>query len=357
VSLSLGEESPYVEASRFGCATGASFDAPDIPMRALRDESGRVHVYLVNHENYAFTGASLAAVARSQDSPCRHMLEPPADPSDPAKFRNFEWVMNPYTLDGRTVYAVVHNEFQGGKYPQFAGLCKDDAIGSHCFYSSITLAMSQDGGSTFAPVRPFDVIAAPLEPFSPEVKHIGPYAQTNIVRNPADGKYYMLMGFGRDAADGAVQSPGVCIMRSDDLRNWRFWNGGTFEVEIGSPYGTARPAASRVCQPVLQAPTVLRSVVYQPASHLFIAVGTLRREPSYWTSPDLLHWSAPAGFGDERLAEVGYLSILDPNSRSRNFDTIDKSPNLYAIQPARQDGRILHGKREVLVYKLDVKPN
>ena len=355
VSLSLGEESLFVEASSFGCATASSFDAPDIPMRAYRDDTGQVRVFLVNHENYAFIGSTLSAIARPKGDPCHHMLAPPANPSDPAGFHNLEWVMNPYTLNGRTVYAVVHNEFTGSKYPQFADRCKYDFIGSNCFYSSITLATSNDGGSTFTPAKPF-VIAAPLEPFSPDVKHIGPYAQTNIVRNPNDGKFYMLMGFAREAVDGAVQSPGICVMRSDNLRDWRFWNGTAFDVEIGSPY-SSRPAASRVCETVLEAGTVLRSVVYQPSSHLFIAVGTLRKQPSYWTSPDLLNWSRPAALGDERLSEAGYLSILDPGSHSRNFDTIDKAPNLYVTRPARQNGGLVRGKREVVMFSLKITPN
>ena len=93
-------------------------------------------------------------------------------------------------------------------------------------------------------------------------------------------------------------------MRSDNRKDWRFWNGDAFDVEIGDPYTAQRPPASRVCRIVLEEGAALGSVVYQSASHIFIAVGTRRGRPMYWTSSNLVDWSTPAPLGDERLSGI-----------------------------------------------------
>ena len=79
----------------------------------------------------------------------------------PLGFSQFRMGDEPLYFGWQTIYAVVHDEFRGGQYSQWANVCKDDVIGSQCFYSSLTLATSNDGGSTFTPATPF-VIAAPL---------------------------------------------------------------------------------------------------------------------------------------------------------------------------------------------------
>ena len=59
---------------------------------------------------------------------------------DPAAFDDRAWIAAPYTLDGRTIYALIHNEFQGHFRPD---LCPSRNY-SACWSNAITWARSPD---------------------------------------------------------------------------------------------------------------------------------------------------------------------------------------------------------------------
>ena len=363
VGMSLGPSSIAVPAERFTCASPGKFDAADSPLRAFRDAGGKVHAYLVNHWNYSFEGSSIDNLARPASDGCRTLVQT-GESTDPSTFANLQWITNPYTLDGNAVYAVVHNEFHGSQMPQFRSSCAQgpQAGARSCWYGAITLYQSQDAGKTFTPVDPF-VIAAPLNPFIPNSRREGPFAQTNIVQNPNDKMYYMLMSMSRGVyrAPGQKaqrQKLGVCIMRSPDLRAWRFWDGQKFDVEIGNPYKVKDPSAVRVCEPVIGRGVVLRSVVYYPRAKRFVAFGLSNHQASYATSPDLIAWSdmAPMPLNADTPRDT-YFAVLDPSSPSRNFDTVGDMPNIYWVtRVADRTSRIMRGKNQVLKIPLTLKP-
>ena len=112
-------------------------DIPDAPARAFRDADGQVHLIASHYVTRAMVGPSLDAVRHD----CRRVMVSDLD-GDPARFDDREWITAPYTTDGRTVYALVHNEYQGDKHP---GRCPSEEY-LKCWYNSITLARSTDGG-------------------------------------------------------------------------------------------------------------------------------------------------------------------------------------------------------------------
>ena len=81
---------------------------PDLPARAIRDASGDVSIYLPSTTTYRLTGPDFDSLAPDCDPVLTSSSE-----IDPAQFNTFEWLGAPYTLDGDTVYALVHQEFHG----------------------------------------------------------------------------------------------------------------------------------------------------------------------------------------------------------------------------------------------------
>ena len=93
------------------------------------------------------------------------------------------------------------------------------------------------------------------------------------------------------------------------------------------------------------------------ASGLFIALtqnGARGGGVFYATSPDLLHWSAPAlllpavgpgAWGCADPAPIAHPSLLDPAAAGRNFETVGVAPVLFAtrsdVQGCRAAGREL----------------
>lgn len=81
---------------------------PDLPARAIRDARGELSVYVSSKVNYRLTGADFGSLAPD----CAPVLTSSLD-IDPANVDAQEWLGSPYTLDGDTVYALVHQEYHG----------------------------------------------------------------------------------------------------------------------------------------------------------------------------------------------------------------------------------------------------
>lgn len=83
-------------------------DIPDLPARAFRDADGKVQLIATHYVNRRMIGDTLDSVKRDS----KIVMDSHKDP-DPSQFNDREWLMALYTLDGQTIYALVHNEFQG----------------------------------------------------------------------------------------------------------------------------------------------------------------------------------------------------------------------------------------------------
>ena len=307
-------------------------DIPDAPARAFRDAEGLVHLFSTADVNYAFVGANLTAARRD----CAIVFEGAAS-DDPARFDDREWLVSFWTGDGRTIHALVHNEFQGHQRPW---LCPTRSY-LDCWYNSVTAAVSTDRGLNFRR-QDGGIVAAPRYPYDPAVGHpVGYFGASNIVRRD---RYYYTMVY---AGGAGAQKQGVCLFRNDDLSrvdNWRAWDGAGFTAWLRSPYLRAGEGPKEVCAPIDPGHLgthVLSLVKYHDAGP-YLALMSFEGgpDPGFYasTSGDLFHWTKPAKFLDNWPVIAGkcdhsetraYASLLDPESPSRNFEIIGETAYLY----------------------------
>jgi hypothetical protein len=298
-------------------------DIPDAPARAFRDAEGRVHLFATADTNLSFIGPNLNAVKRS----CQIVFRG-GRIEDPAQFNNLEWLTSFWTSDGKTIYALVHEEYHPKKCPTNRDV--------DCWYNAITAAISSDGGYHFT--RHDDgLIAAPAYQFNPEIVHpVGYFNPSNVVHR--DGYYYALVG----AGDIGAQKRGVCLLRTREVSrpgSWRGWDGRQFAARLANPYLEATPSP-QVCAPI--DPGHLTSNIWSLVQHrssgrylaLMVRGGP---HPAFYVSEsaDLFTWSQPRPVMDIATQQCGnkaqrvYPSLLDPNSPSRNFEDVGDTAYLY----------------------------
>jgi hypothetical protein len=138
----IGAEETVFSWARDRCGDN---DLPDLPARAFRNEAGRVQLHSAHFANRRFVGPNLNKLGH----PCSLVMSSGANP-DPAMFNDREWLASLYTEDGDTVYALVHNEYQGNLHP---GRCPSGEY-FQCWYNAVTLAVSRNGGASFEDARP-----------------------------------------------------------------------------------------------------------------------------------------------------------------------------------------------------------
>jgi hypothetical protein len=315
-------------------------DIPDAPARAFRDARGTVHVFASHYVNRQMTGPDLASVRRD----CAVVMRSAFDPR-PSKFEDKEWIAAPYTLDGKTVYALIHNEFQGYVHP---GLCASGTY-LHCWYNAVTLARSDDFGATFHHARPAPghLVAEVPYRYTPDASPYGLFQPSNIVAH--EGYYYALAY----AEPYRRQKGGTCVMRTrhlEDPTSWRAWDGTDYNVAFTDPYKAHVDVGDHLCEPA--DPNAIdrmsNSLTYNTYFGKFLLLGESadysgkkRRNVSgfyYSVSDDLIHWSRRKLIRETELGStyrcgdrdpVAYPSLLDPGSKSRNFETTGRRPYLY----------------------------
>lgn len=315
-------------------------DVPDAAARAFRDAGGQVHLIASHYVTRGMVGPGLDTVRHD----CRRLMVSDYD-GDPAHFDDREWLTSPYTTDGRTVYALVHNEYQGYNH---AGRCTSEAH-LDCWYNSITLARSTDGGRTFTHAPPpRHLVAAVPYRYEPGLKPYGLFQPSNIHYRPADGHYYTLM----QAEPFRAQRAGTCVMRTPRLDrpgSWRAWDGSGFNVRFANPYHESG-VSGHLCAPVSfpQIDKMTGSLTYNTYLDKYVLVAPAGKQlPGrrgttwgfyYSTSDDLIDWEPRQLIREAVLTTsyrcggpnpVGYPSLLDPDSQSRNFETTGRRPWLY----------------------------
>jgi hypothetical protein len=171
-----------------------------------------------------------------------------------------------------------------------------------------------------------------------ELGQFGFFATTNIVHQ---GPFYYAIFFQSPPRDqglsGGMTQSGNCLFRTNNFLNpesWRGWNGAGF---------TYNPNKGRAqCTLVAPAGTdIFRSIAYVPKLGQWIATtagrhrmpGDSQPVPGFYTltSTDLLHWGGltrimpvpMAPRTDSMDSVYSYPSLIDPDSTSRNFETLD----------------------------------
>lgn len=339
VSIELaGPRQVVFDWSREACELS---QAADLPARAFRDHRGRVQLLLSHFDNFRLIGPSLQRLHVD----CRPVMTS-AKNGDPSAFRDREWIASPYTEDGRNVWALVHDEYQGNRHP---GRCPQGTYYG-CWYNAITLVASRDGGRSYRarPGRP-DLVASAPHRYRPGVGPTGVFAPSNIVRR-GDGRLYALVRV-RDKG----RRRGVCLIRSGRIASpgsWRAWDGDAFSGVFTDPYRSAgHPRTDCAIVAPGEIAEMTESLTYNTELGRFLLLGMAppaergARRPGtgifYSSSADLVHWSprrlllrAPTvhSFRCGGMPPVAYPSLVDPSSRSRTFTTTGSRPFLYYTQ-------------------------
>ncbi len=334
---------------------------PDLPARAWRDSDGTTHLTIAHLVNYAMTGQSLDDLTPN----CEPIMGSDADAA-PSHFNDFEWIASPYTDDGQTVYALIHNEYHGWEH----GTCGQPDVQS-CLDTSVTLGVSTDGGYHFADVAPAPGHLVASLPVRYEAG-IGPYGirtPSNIVKG-ADGYYY---AYG-NVALANTQQQYACAMRTDDLSDptsWRYWDHAEYAGTFIDPYVvTGDKPGDHTCsqfQTKTLGAGVNDSVTYNEFLGQYVAMGLSADSIGgrevwgvyYSFSGDLTHWTKrkllmevplPWTVGNSGT-DLSYLypSLLDPSSTSLNYDTTGEHAYLYITRHNHGQGSL---DRDLMRYPI-----
>jgi len=314
---------------------------PDLPARAFRGANDQVQLMISDNNNYRMTGPDL----NSLKIDCSPVMKSGFF-ADPAMYADNEWIASPYTEDGQTVYALVHNEYWGHTHP---GKCPQQQY-FPCWDNSITLALSTDGGATYSHALPPPAHLVARLPF-PYEAGAGPEGARNPsnILKAQDGYFYSFF----NVSMYRTQEQWVCAMRTDDLSDpasWRYWDGSAFEGQFVDPHlNPPADPASHVCA-ALEWDNIgaglNESLTYNSYLKRYVLVGLSADTPAgreVWGiyhsfSDDLVHWTRrkllvemvlpwTAGHNDDVM--YLYPSLLDPLSDSRNFETTGKTAYLY----------------------------
>lgn len=325
--------------SRQRCAPS---NIPDAAARAFRDASGRVQVILAHMENRRLVGRDFNHLRPD----CRVVMTSDLD-GDPAAYNDREWLASLYTVDGKNIVALVHNEYQGHRHPR---RCPSNSY-QKCWYNSLTLALSHDGGRSYVQLPgPAKLVASLPTRYVPDTGPSGIFSPSNIVRNPRDGYYYALMR----VIDPNSSVRGTCVMRTGKLfqsNSWSAWDGSAFSLKFVNPYAhDAAETSTQICTPVAheQISEMTDSLTYNTYLDRFLLVGVSGRynpkqQKTIWgiyysLSDDLIHWTdrrlliqsaLPWIFSCGDRDPVAYPSVVEPNSASRSFDSSGQRPYLY----------------------------
>jgi hypothetical protein len=337
-----GPAEPVFDSETDGCDR---MDIPDQSARAFRDADGQVHLFATHYIARAMVGPSLDTVRHD----C-HVVYRSVEDADPSHFQDRNWLGSFYTDDGRRIVALLHSEYEAWTHP---GMCATPGAGwpmlANCWWNSVTMAVSQDGGSSFtAPTPPANLVASLPYVYDKAntVGAVGYNGPTNIIRI---GPFYFAM-----IGDWPykAQKYGPCLIRTTDpfdAASWRAWDGADFTIRFANPYVERgfRPE-EHICTPVGV------QEVYEPGSlSAYGAGGTyltvqFTRDTRFGTpglyisdSSDLIHWSKPslvASAEQMRQQEPSgkwrydYPALLDPTAPDRNFATVAEAPFVYYVR-------------------------
>jgi hypothetical protein len=337
---------------------------PDLPARAFRDFEGQTQLLISHFDNFRLIGPSLDQLSTD----CSPVMLSPRSAS-PKLFEDRRWIASIFTADGRTVWALVHDEYQGNRHP---GRCPSHLY-LHCWYNAVTLARSDDGGHAYTQARPPGqlVASAPFR-YRPDSGPAGVFAPSNIVTGSNGARYALVR----------IREPGrrrgTCLIRTWRIRragSWRAWNGSAFGGRFTDPYLTgARPHIP--CAPVGRGAIseMDESLTYNTVLGAYLLVGlappgaaTIGPEKMgiyFSTSTDLIHWSerklvtaavTPHNYVCGGLSPLAYPSVIDPESASRTFATSGGHPYLYYTQFRYRDCRQTP-ERDLMRVSLQVSP-
>jgi len=284
--------------------------------------------------------------------------------ADPSTYSGVAFVTAVWTDDGKTVTALIHNEYHADHFPS-ACIFKESM---KCWYTTIVSAKSIDGGQSFAETSPPAVIAsAPFPQDFQQGRHRGFFNPSNIILH--QGYYYMAS----NTTGGMNQKPGLCLFRTatvNDPSSWRGYDGVGYTSVALDPYrADTNPYVP--CQPVT-GPGTVGSISWNAAYGLFLIVYQLvdKIRPdgvtAYSWSKDLIDWTMPQvlfaapNMSSKNCSDsfrYGYPSVVDPLAPGRNFDTVGDHPVLFLTRFHVGSNCGLPPNRDLIRFQLDITQN
>ena len=337
IPTSVGPVQTVFDWSEARCAR---WDIPDTPARAWRGPDGKVRLVSGSERSRAGIGAELGDVARD----CRIIYEG-SGADEPGDHDDRAWVHATFAHDDGLIEALAHVEYHGHLRPDRCRLRKY----VECWRNSIVQLVSRDGGRTFASSGRADLVAGlPYRYFGEAGARTGYFNPSNVFRR-GENVYAFIM-----AERYRAQRRGPCLIRrplNGTSKDWRAWGGEGFTIRFADPYREEIAAPEEhVCAPVQGVRSTISGVVWNEAAKRYLAVtpATLPGPDGaplsgvYWTmSEDLLSWSAPELLWEAPLlwrrdcdapSAYAYPSLLDEDSASPNFDTVDGDFWLYLVR-------------------------
>jgi hypothetical protein len=287
---------------------------PDAPARAFRRADGQISLIATHYVNWALTGATWSSLKPD----CRPIFSP-ADTGA----NQHAWIEATYTRDGRNIAALLSRELSIDHNPQNCTPRK----GKSCWLGDIVAAQSSDMGRSYRLGKVTATLGNKMPDNSP--MRYGAFTTTNIARGK-DG-YYMLAFL-----DGIGTPRGNCLLRTTDPMNetlWRAWDGKQFTLDLSKPDQALR------CKALPQLDAPVRSINWLPRHKRWVAMMAgqhdINGRPTqgfyYAESSDLRNWTPARLLVETQIFEaasgwesiVNYPILIDPASKSRNFDTLD----------------------------------
>lgn len=328
----------------------------DIPPRAFRDVTGKVHLY-VSHSGVHCESGTFGGGTYRMSGPSFDQLQLGCVPTMfstfaplPQSYRSHEWLAALWSPDGVQIHALLHNEYHADC---FFPCVTTPAV--FCKPRSLTYAFSPDAGASF--VRPSGRSWVAPDPLPLPNGNPGISEPSNILFNHRDGYYYavILISLTRQGEDVGP----VSIMRTldpADPAGWRGWGGlpseggsGRFDVTFSDPF--TAPAGTdpddHVPWPIglPRIGLLHESLTYNTTLDRFVLLGrsasgltggvvglyySFSNDLIHWTPARLLdptmQWPVPDGPGQYRIT---YPALIDHSSPSRNFDVTDHTAHVY----------------------------
>ncbi len=300
---------------------------PDGPARAFQRADGAFALLAEELDNWQLVGSSPFTLKVS----CPSIL---SSSQYGLLNRGMTGIQATYTEDGQTIYAFAGQDLS----PLNEALgCQDDGNGN-CWLNDIEAVTSTDRGDSysFTSSTNGDVAALSHTLSTTMTSPDGFFSSSNIVKR---GGYYYMLSF---VQNNYSKQSRTCLLRTDNLADptsWLGYDGSGFTVTL-QPLAdpTAIPCAAVGANSLLG---TVESVNYVPRKGIYVAVfqatlqlaGDAAPVPGayYSTSPDLVSWTPPQfllnlprAAGVDSKTEVDlYPVLLDPFSKTRNFETID----------------------------------
>jgi hypothetical protein len=330
----VGPPEVVFDWSRERCAR---WDIPDAPARAWRLPSGEVALLAGSEATRASRGTGLDLLERN----CA-VLHKGAHADDPGAYDDRSWLASTHAFDQR-VEALAHVEFHGHLRPS---LCR--GAYAACWANAIVALESTDGGRSFARATPAFVAGLPYRYDGRAGRRIGYFNPSNILQL-GDALHVFVF-----AESWKAQRRGVCLLQrplDGDAGDWRAWDGSAFTIRFADPYREVIADPSRhVCTPLPGLTSTISSVVRHERTGRFLAVtpgelpgpdGVPRRGIWWTVSDDLVHWSRLELLHEVPLlwrrdcdapAAFAYPSLIDDDSASGNFESVDDRFWLYLVE-------------------------